>query len=191
MNLPSSQFLQLVTAFPDNLASPELESMILAWDHITDRYLKRLATNRILAGRVRSVRVLAVHDAVLSILDPGYEFIFKPVSSTSSTSAALAATAQAAHDVLTTVFNGSKDVSDLDDLLSESLALIGNEKEKLAGSIIGAESAAAYIATFSALFLNQVDAENPKITRFGSARHSMHFDSLSDAYRQTEWRRRA
>jgi hypothetical protein len=151
MKLPSSQFLRLVADLPTPLSSPALESMVLTWDHIAERYLRRMETNRALAGRIRSIRLLAVHDAVLSIVDPGFGYIFKPETSSRSAQAALAATARAAHDILASAFDADEDRTDLRDLLDESLDLITDTAEKEIGERIGAESAAVYLATFSPL----------------------------------------
>lgn len=155
MKLPSSQFLRLVADLPVNLSSPSLEAMVLAWDHIADRYLRRIETHRSHVGRVRSIRLLAVHDAVLAIIDPGFGYIFKSRVETRSTHAALAATAQAAHDILVAAFDSPADREDLGDLLEESLGLIGNAAERNAGAFIGAQSAATYLATFASLLSNQ------------------------------------
>jgi len=156
MKIPSSQFLRLVADLPIHLSSPALESMVLAWDHIAERYLRRVEPDRTLAGRIRSIRLLAVHDAVLSIVDPGFGYIFKPEAVTRSTQAALAATAQAAHDILADAFATPADREDLDDLLAESLGLIGNDAERAIGARIGAASAAIYLETFAPLLAGTV-----------------------------------
>ena len=137
--------------------------MVLAWDHISDRYLRRIETNRTLTGRVRSIRLLAVHDAVLSIVDPGFEYIFKSQPETRSTEAALAAAAQAAHDILAAAFESPADRADLGDLLEESLGLILDESEKSIGIRIGAESAATYLSTFPSLFLKESSARRQTV----------------------------
>jgi len=130
--------------------------MVLAWDHIAERYLRRVESDRTLAGRIRSIRLLAVHDAVLSIVDPGFGYIFKPEAVTRSTQAALAATAQAAHDILADAFETLEDRADLTDLLAESLGLIGNAAERVTGAGIGAASAAIYLKTFAPLLAQPV-----------------------------------
>ncbi len=154
MNLPSFQFLQLAHPFPTTISSPKLDLISLTWDHIAARYIKRLESNRIFAGRVRSIRLLAVHDAIHSVVDPGNGYIFKEISGGSTTEAAFAATVRASHDILVSVFNDPASVSDLGHLLEESLALVGNETEKAAGSGSGARSAAAYLGTFAPLLVN-------------------------------------
>ena len=156
MKLPSSQFLSIVADLPSTLSSPSLESMIRAWDHIAERYLRRIETNRYHLGRIRSIRLLAVHDAVISIVDPGFGYIFKPTPNTRTTHAALAAAAQSAHDILAAAFDSHADRSDLNDLLEESLALVGNETERNAGALIGSQSAATYLDTFVTLLSDPV-----------------------------------
>ncbi|MEO5712359.1 MAG: hypothetical protein ABIT37_02635 [Luteolibacter sp.] len=163
MKLPSSQFLRLVADLPTHLSSPALESMVLAWDHIAERYLRRVESNRTFAGRVRSIRLLAVHDAVLSIVDPGFGYIFKPDAVTRSTQAALAATAQAAHDILADAFDAPEDRADLGDLLAESLSLIGNAAERATGARIGAASAATYLETFSPLLAAAIPTQRQTV----------------------------
>lgn len=125
--------------------------MILTWDHIAERYLRRVEPNRTLAGRIRSIRLLAVHDAVISIVDPGFGYIFTPQAITRSTKAAISATAQAAHDILANAFPSPEDQADLGDLLEESLKLIWNPGDRVTGSEIGAASALVYLETFAPL----------------------------------------
>ena len=154
MNLPSFQFLRLAEPFPTTISSPKLDLISLTWDHIAARYLKRLESNRILAGRVRSIRLLAAHDAIQAVVDPGNGYVFKEIAGGSSTEAAYAAVVKASHDILVSVFDDPAAITDLGHLLEESLALIGNEVEKTAGERTGARSAAAYLATFAPLLVN-------------------------------------
>lgn len=154
MNLPSFQFLQLTESSITTVSSPKLDLISQTWEHIAGRYLRRLESNRILAGRVRSVRLLAVHDAIHSVIDPGNGHIYKSQSEGYTTEAAFAAAVRASHDVLTSIFNDPASVSDLGHLLEESLALIGNEVEKAAGETSGSESAAAYLQAFTPLLVN-------------------------------------
>jgi len=154
MNLPSFQFLQLTESALTTISSPKLDLIGQTWEHIASRYLRRLESNRILAGRVRSIRLLAVHDAIHAVIDPGNGYIYKSQSEGYTTEAAFAAAVQASHDVLASVFDDPDSVSDLGHLLEESLALVGNGIEKAAGATSGAESAAAYLQTFAALLVN-------------------------------------
>lgn len=154
MNLPSFQFLQLVDPNPTTVSSPKLDLISLTWEHIANRYLRRLETNRILAGRVRSIRLLAVHDAIQSVVDPGNGYIFKESSTATTTEAAYAAAVKASHDILAAVFNSQEDQEDLGHLLEESLELIGSESGKYAGSLTGAASARTYLGTFGPLLVN-------------------------------------
>jgi len=155
MNLPSDQFLQLVQPFPTTISSPKLDLISLAWNHIADRYLRRLENNRIHAGRVRSIRLLAVHDAIHSVIDPGNGYIFNEIANSSSTTAAAAAAIRASHDLLAAVFTDAQDQEDLSDLLEESLSLLGDHLDKAAGVESGARSAAAYLRAFSPLLTHR------------------------------------
>jgi hypothetical protein len=151
MNLPSNEYLQLLQPFPTTISSPKLDLVGLAWSHIADRYLQRLESNRIHAGRVRSIRLLAVHDAIHSVIDPGNGYIFNEISNSSSSTAAAAASIRASHDLLAAVFTDEKDREDLSDLLEESLSLLGDHLDKAAGVESGARSAAAYLRAFAPL----------------------------------------
>ena len=151
MHRPTPQFSRLVTILAFDLTNPVLDSMILAWDHIATRYLNRISTNRALAGKVESIRLLAIHDAVHTIFASGGGCIFNGTSDGSSLDAAMAATAQASHDVLAAVFSSPDDRAGLADLLEESLSLISNEREKISGAATGAESAATFARAFAPL----------------------------------------
>lgn len=152
MNLPSSQFLQVAQPLlSTTVSSPKLDLIVEAWEHIADRYIKRLESNRIRAGRVRSIRQLAVHDAIHSVIDPGNGYIYKGISDGFSTDAAFAAAVRVSHDILSAVFDSPLDQADLSDLLEESLGLIGSIAEKAAGVESGAQAAAAYLKAFAPL----------------------------------------
>lgn len=166
MHLPTPQFSRLVTVLAFDLTNPVLDSMILAWDHISTRYLNRLAADRELAGRVESIRLLSIHDAVHAVFGSEAGYVFNGKSSGSTLDAALAATAQASHDILSAVFTDPQDRSDLNDSLEESLALISSVSERTAGASTGAASAAAYVATFAPLATQKIaPAATMKITR--------------------------
>ena len=137
------------------VSSPKLDLIQSTWTHIAERYLKRLESNRILTGRVRAVRLLAVHDAIHSVIDPGNGHIYKEISEGSTIEAAFAATVKASHDVLASVFTDPDDREDLADHLEESLELIGKEDEKEAGVLSGADAAGAYIRNFALLIVNR------------------------------------
>jgi len=185
MNLPNTEFLQLLQ-FPNPESSPKLESVVLAWDHITTRFVNRLHQHRILAGRVRSIRLLAVHDAIHSVTAPGDGHLFKETSTGSTLEATLAAAAQAAHDILAAVFTDPVDQSELDDLLEETLTLFGNEIEKAAGSRTGSRSASVYVKAFAPL-LHDHRTNHKRPMAFPrqpvAAGH--------DRYRANDWRRSA
>lgn len=149
MNLSTAQLVSTT------VSSPKLDLIQLTWTHIAERYLKRVESNRILTGRVRSIRLLAVHDAIHSVIDPGNGHIYKDISEGSTIEAAYAAAVQASHDILAAVFTDSEDREDLADHLEESLSLIGKEDEKEAGLFSGADSATAYIRSFAALVANR------------------------------------
>lgn len=151
MHLPTPQFSRLVAVLAFDVNSPSLDSMFIAWDHISTRYLERLRFDRATAGKVESIRLLAVHDAVLSILGPGAGFLFSESSIGTSLSAALAATAQASHDILASAFPHPADLSDLDDTLEESLSLFSDPLEKAVGSATGSASAATFLKAFGPL----------------------------------------
>lgn len=153
MHLPTPQFSRLVTLIAFDLTSPELDSMILAWDHIAARYLNRLGPHHPVAGKVESIRLLAIHDAVQAIFSAGTGCIYNGASAGRSLDAALAATAQASHDILAAVFESPEDRTHLDDALEESLALVADERERIAGAVTGAASAATYAGSFAPLAL--------------------------------------
>jgi hypothetical protein len=187
MNLPTSEFLQLVEPLPTTVSSPKLDLIALTWDHIANRYLQRIEPNRVLAGRVRSIRLLAVHDAIQSVIDPGNGHIFKEISRGSTIEASFAATIQASHDILAAVFDSAQDRADLADLLAESLALIGKDDEKSAGTLTGASSAAAYLRTFSPLLQNH--RVTPPAARFRESLATV--GSRSHRSWPVEWQRSA
>jgi len=163
MHLPTPQFSRLVTVLAFDLNNPSLDSMILAWDHIATRYLNRLAANRTLSDQIESIRLLAIHDAVISIFGRGQGFIFSESSTGTSLAAALAATAQASHDILASSFDAPDDLTDLRDALEESLSLIADKREKAVGAATGAASAAAFVQTFG------LDALRQRFTRVAPA----------------------
>ncbi len=148
-NLPTPQYTRLVSNLANALHNSTLDVTVLSWDHIAERYLKHLVHDRVFAGRVRSIRLLAIHDAIHAILDPGSGYIFTGSSSGSTVVAARAASIRASHDVLASVFTDPKDLADLGHLLEESLSLIPDGPEKQAGIKTGEDSAAAYILAFS------------------------------------------
>lgn len=174
MHLPTTQFSRLITVLAFDLSNPSLDSLFIAWDHIAARYLNRLDKHTRAGEKIESIRLLAIHDAVISILGPGTGFIFNERSTGTSLSAALAATAQASHDILASAFTSPRDVADLDDLLEESLALIPDSAEKAVGSATGSASAAAFVNTFGPL---AAIVEQPSIARdiFSSPREAASF----------------
>ncbi len=154
MNFSTTQLIQNAEPLSTTVSSPKLDLIQLAWAHIAERYLQRIGSNRILASRVRALRLLAVHDAIHSVIDPGNGHIYRDISDGSTIEAAYAAVVKSSHDVLAAVFTGSEDREDLEDLLEESLSLIGKEDEKAAGLFSGTDSAATYIRSFAPLLLN-------------------------------------
>lgn len=155
MNLSTAQLVSTT------VSSPKLDLIQATWTHIAERYIQRIESNRILTGRVRAIRLLAVHDAIHSVIDPGNGHIYKDISEGSTIEAAYAATVQASHDVLAAVFTDPEDREDLADHLEESLSLIGKENEKEAGLFSGADSATAYIRSFAPLVVNRGSARRP------------------------------
>ncbi|MEI8038038.1 MAG: hypothetical protein WCJ14_06575 [Verrucomicrobiota bacterium] len=153
MHLPTPQFSRLVTILAFDLTNPALDSMILAWDHIAARFLNRLGPDSLVAGKIESIRLLAIHDSVQAIFDSGSGCIYNGASAGHSLDAALAATAQASHDILAAVFESPEDRADLDDALEESLWLVADERQRAAGAATGAESAATYAGSFAPLAL--------------------------------------
>ncbi len=156
MHLPTPQFSRLVTVLAFDLNDPSLDSMILAWDHIAKRYLNRLITHREVSGKVESIRLLAMHDAIHSVFGSGNGYIYHGFSPGQSISAALAAAAQASHDILAAVFESPEDQANLADTLEESLSLIADPSEAAAGVIMGAASAGAYERAFGPLGLSHL-----------------------------------
>lgn len=151
MKLPTPQFSRLVTLLAFDILNPSLDSMILAWDHIAGRFLNRAGRDRKLSGRLESIRLLAIHDAVHAVLSPSAGFIFIDGSAGSTLDAALAAAARASHDILAAAFNSPEDAESLSISLEESLSLIGDPREREAGAATGAASAATFIRTFHPL----------------------------------------
>lgn len=148
MNLPSPQYSRLVTALAFDLSDPSLDSMILAWDHIAKRFLDRIRFHRVAVGRIESIRLLAVHDAIHSIFGSDGAYLYQKRSVTRSTPAALAATARASHDVLVAAFPLPADRQELGSLLEESLSLTSRETEVASGSLTGSRAASAYLSAF-------------------------------------------
>lgn len=148
MHLPTPQFSRLIAVLAFDLNNPSLDSLFVAWDHIATRYINRLRDAGELAERIESIRLLSVHDAVISILGRGTGFVFNERSTGTTIAAALAATAQASHDILVSAFSSPQDVEDLGDALEESLSLISATAEKAVGSATGTASAAAFLNTF-------------------------------------------
>lgn len=149
MHLPTPQFSRLVTVLAFDLTDPALDSMTMAWDHITTRFVNRIRRHREAAGRIESIRLLAIHDAVHSVYGSGSGYVFKYAAPDPSLGAALAATARASHDVLAAVFRTPDQLADLAHTLEESLALIADPGERDAGIEVGARSAASYLQTFA------------------------------------------
>lgn len=165
MNFSTAQLIQIADPIATTVSSPKLDLIVQAWNHIAERYLQRIQSNRIFAARVRSVRLLAVHDAIQAVIDPGNGRIYREISEGSTLEAAIAATARASHDVLVSVFTSSADREDLADLLEESLSLIGNPGEKEEGLFSGAGSARAYIKAFAPLLLDHRSAKDSRPVR--------------------------
>ncbi|MFT4176535.1 MAG: hypothetical protein QM627_07745 [Luteolibacter sp.] len=130
---------------------PELDLVEQAWEHIGDRYLTRLKSNRVYEGRIRSILSLAAYDAQSSITNPGSGHIYKEISRGTTFEAAAAASVQASHDILAAIFTSPGDRQDLADHLEETLGLLGKEEEKQIGIENGRRSAAIYIRAFSTL----------------------------------------
>jgi hypothetical protein len=151
MHLPTPEFSRLVTILALDSSTSSIDSMLLTWDHIAARYLRRHRSEASLADKIESIRLLAIHDAVIAILGPGAGFIFNGTSTGTTLAAALAATAQASHDILSNAFDTDADRIDLRELLTESLSLIANDLEKAVGAATGAASAAAFLEAFGSL----------------------------------------
>jgi hypothetical protein len=159
MHLPTPQFSRLVTVLAFDLNDPSLDSMILTWDHIATRYLNRLADHREVAGKIESIRLLAIHDAIHAVFRSGNSYLFHGFSPGNSIAAALAATAQASHDILAAAFDNPEDLANLAHALEESLSLIPDPQEAASGVIVGAASSATFERTFGPLSASQQLAE--------------------------------
>ncbi len=159
MKLSTTQLIQIAEPLSTTVSSPKLDLIQLTWNHIAERYLRRIASNRIFAGRVRAIRLLAVHDAIHSVIDPGNGHIYGEISEGSTIEAAYAAVVKSSHDVLAAIFSEPDDREDLADLLDESLSLIGKEDEQAAGFFSGAESASAYLKSFAPLLFIPLPAK--------------------------------
>src|SRR6478735_1246673 len=159
MHLPTPQFSRLVTVLAFDLNDPSLDSMILTWDHIATRFLKRLGDHREVSGKIESIRLLAIHDAIHAVFRTGNSYLFHGFSSGSSITAALAATAQASHDILAAAFDSPEDQANLAHSLEESLSLLSDAHAAAAGVIVGAASSATFERTFGQLSARQQLAE--------------------------------
>ena len=193
MHLPTPQFSRLVTILAFDLTNPALDSMILAWDHIAARFLNRLEPNHPVAGKIESIRLLAIHDAVQAIFDTGSGCIYNGASAGHSLDAALAATAQASHDILVAVFESPADRASLDDELEESLWLIADERERAAGAATGAESAALYAGNFAPMALERDAAPPRQLTHGGWTRppHRPLLRLATNPHWSLDWQRSA
>jgi hypothetical protein len=191
MHLPTPQFSRLVTILAFDLTNPALDSMIMAWDHIATRYLNRISSDRAASGKVESVRLLAIHDAVHAVFGSSGGYIYDGFSKGNSLAAALAATAQASHDVLASAFGASEDLADLDDALEESLSLISDDREKAAGAITGAESATTYLRNFGPLGSEENVAGISEHHRLVSHEDGRQVHRLAKNHWRFEWQRSA
>ncbi len=190
MQLPSPQFSRLVTVLAFDLSDPSLDSMILAWDHITTRFVNRIRHDREAAGRIESIRLLSIHDAVHSVFGSGSGYVFKQSEADQSLGAALAATAQASHDVLSAVFRKPDQLADLNHTLEESLSLILDARERDAGVRVGSQSAASYLHTFApfiAKVAEVVETGRPPLT----VSHPFRIPQETETPRGERWRRSA
>jgi len=190
MHLPTPQFSRLVTVLAFDLNNPSLDSMILAWDHISARFLNRLTSNRAAADQIESIRLLAIHDSVIAIFGRGQGFIFNETSTGTSLAAALAATAQASHDILASAFESGQDLANLADALEESLSLISDHREKAMGAATGAASAAAFVRIFGSKSLNPRFA-GPATTAVGGGRLTGPQEHAKVTPGSSGWRRSA
>lgn len=197
MHLPTPQFSRLVTALAFDLNDPSLDSMILAWDHITNRFLKPIRHHHESAGRIESIRLLAIHDAVHSVFGSGGGYVFTGSPSGGSLDASLAAVAQASHDVLAAVFRSQAQLEDLNHTLEESLALISDEREREAGSSLGGRSATSYLDAFEP-FVEKVREVVDGETEFRTAsswswafQRSLSTEPVASPDRAAEWLRSA
>ena len=155
MNSPIFDHLKIATPLSTTVSSPRLDLILLAWDHIAERYLGRIASNRQFSARVRSIRLMAVHDAIQSVVDPGNGLVFSESSAGTTTAAAAAAAVKSSHDFLAAIFTEPSERRDLADLLEESLGLFSGEEEKAAGIFSGTRSADAYLDSFGLLLFNE------------------------------------
>jgi hypothetical protein len=163
MNFSNTPLFESAEPPTTTVSSPKLDLIQLVWNHIAARYLKRIESNRILTGRVRAIRLLAVRDAIHSVIDPGNGSIYQEISEGSTIEAAYAAAVKASHDVLAAVFTEPEDREDLADLLEESLSLIGKEDEKEAGLFSGGDAARIYIRNFAPLLIQRLPVKRSPI----------------------------
>jgi len=132
--------------------------VIVQWNLITVKATKTAKQNSNLATRTEAIEAIAVYDAVNSI-----KYIGKPYNYNtppSGPASAIAAAAQAAHDVLVAYFPAQKPA--IDSALTASLAT-ANDGPVEAGQKVGAESAASIIA------LRANDGSSPLSTYAGLA----------------------
>lgn len=147
MNLPSAQFSRLVTTLAFDITDPSLDSMIRSWDHVAARFLKRLEATGGMAGRLESLRLLAIHDAVHAVFGTDGGFSYRGRHEGLALNHALSATVRASHDVLSAVFRDLADLNALADTLRETMGLIPAGFHS--GAEIGSKSAAHYLKEFS------------------------------------------
>ena len=132
------------TACQDEVSQsqPISSQVITDWNLRTVQATKTAGLNSNLATRIIAIESIAVYDAVNSVLQFGTPYHYK--ATPTGNPSAVAAAAQAAHDVLTTYFPTQK--PSLDSALTRSLATLPATTDVAGGQVVGTTAATDIVA---------------------------------------------
>lgn len=132
------------TACQDEVSQslPISSQVITDWNLRTVQATKTAGLNSNLATRIIAIESIAVYDAVNSVLPFGTPYHYK--TAVAGNPSAVAAAAQAAHDVLTTYFPTQK--PSLDSALTRSLATLPATTDVAGGQAVGTAAATDIVA---------------------------------------------
>lgn len=154
MKLLSTPFSQLASSVLTSLSGKRLGILADDWRSATERISRErlpFAGTRLYgkaAARVEAIVSLAVYDAVNAVLGEGEGYLYQEPAPLRSQTAAEAAAAQAAHDVLVSYFDQLDTKRELAKRLEQSLETIANVPDKAIGRLIGAAAANAVLGAW-------------------------------------------